>query len=151
MTVKLRAFLNRKFSSFTRHTVLKNCRYIINLHIQTLYKKILWLIEITAKVVLVLVNKFWQEGQQLDHSWCQRFIVILMCLQILKWNFIQLTPEYVEQLTLQMEKNFSKGMMDMMYNVDFKQHTKAIEILIKVLTSNLAIKHSIVNRYCTCV
>lgn len=73
-----------------------------------------------------------------------------MCLQILKWNFIQLTPEYVEQLTLQMEKNFSKGMMDMMYNVDFKQHTKAIEILIKVLTSNLAIKHSIINRYSTC-
>lgn len=31
-----------------------------------------------------------------------------------------------------MEKNFSKGMMDMMFNVDFKQHTKAIEILIKV-------------------
>ncbi|XP_022338484.2 cytoskeleton-associated protein 5-like [Crassostrea virginica] len=54
-------------------------------------------------------------------------------LKILKWNFIQLTPEYVEQLTLQMEKNFSKGMMDMMYNVDFKQHTKAIEILIKSL------------------
>ena len=71
-----------------------------------------------------------------------------MCLQILKWNFIQLTPEYVEQLTLQMEKNFSKGMMDMMYNVDFKQHTKAIEILIKVLT--LEIKHSIINRYITC-
>lgn len=31
-----------------------------------------------------------------------------------------------------MEKNFSKGMMDMMFNVDFKQHIKAIEILIKV-------------------
>lgn len=54
-------------------------------------------------------------------------------LKVLKWNFIQLTGEYVEQLTLQMEKNFSKGMMDMMFNVDFKQHTKAIEILIKSL------------------
>lgn len=54
-------------------------------------------------------------------------------LKILKWNFLQLTGEYVEQLTLQMEKNFSKGMMDMMFNVDFKQHTKAIEILIKSL------------------
>ncbi|XP_062581374.1 cytoskeleton-associated protein 5-A-like [Saccostrea cucullata] len=54
-------------------------------------------------------------------------------LKVLKWNFIQLTGEYVEQLTVQMEKNFSKGMMDMMFNVDFKQHTKAIEILIKSL------------------
>lgn len=54
-------------------------------------------------------------------------------LKILKWNFLQLTGEYVEQLTLQMEKNFSKGMMDMMFNVDFKQHIKAIEILIKSL------------------
>ncbi|XP_055998398.1 cytoskeleton-associated protein 5-like isoform X2 [Ostrea edulis] len=56
-------------------------------------------------------------------------------LKILKWNFIQLTGEYTEQLTLQMEKNFSKGMMEMMYNVDFKQHIKAIEILIKSLDS----------------
>lgn len=55
-----------------------------------------------------------------------------MFTKILKWNFLQLTGEYVEQLTLQMEKNFSKGMMDMMFNVDFKQHIKAIEILIKV-------------------
>lgn len=31
-----------------------------------------------------------------------------------------------------MEKNFSKGMMDMMFNVDFKQYIKVIEIFIKV-------------------
>lgn len=60
------------------------------------------------------------------------FHIMNMFTKILKWNFLQLTGEYVEQLTLQMEKNFSKGMMDMMFNVDFKQHIKAIEILIKV-------------------
>jgi hypothetical protein len=40
--------------------------------------------------------------------------------------------EYVEQLRNQMEKNFSKTMMDLLFATDFKNHTKAIEIFIKV-------------------
>ncbi|KAK3102168.1 hypothetical protein FSP39_009299 [Pinctada imbricata] len=56
-------------------------------------------------------------------------------LKVLKWNFIQLTPEFTEQLTLQMEKNFSKSMMDMMYHKDFKFHTKAIEQLLQCMDS----------------
>ena len=40
--------------------------------------------------------------------------------------------EYVEQLRNQMEKNFSKTMMDLLFHHDFKNHTKAIEIMMKV-------------------
>ena len=38
----------------------------------------------------------------------------------------------MEQLKLQMEKNFSVGMMANLFHSDFKFHIKAIETLIKV-------------------
>lgn len=56
-------------------------------------------------------------------------------MKTLKWNFMDPKGEYVEQLRTQMEKNFSKTMMDMMFVNDFKQHTKAIEILLKSIDS----------------
>ncbi|KAJ8298919.1 hypothetical protein KUTeg_022979 [Tegillarca granosa] len=54
-------------------------------------------------------------------------------MKVLKWNFIEVRGEFVEQLKLQMEKNFSKGIMDQLFHSDFKFHTKAIEQLIKCL------------------
>ncbi|GFR88014.1 cytoskeleton-associated protein 5 [Elysia marginata] len=54
-------------------------------------------------------------------------------MKVLKWNFIELRPEFVEQLKLQMEKNFSKGVMAELFHSDFKSHIKAIEQLIKSL------------------
>ena len=40
--------------------------------------------------------------------------------------------EHIEQLRTSMERNFSKSMIELMYHHDFKSHTKAIEILLKV-------------------
>ncbi|OWF42942.1 cytoskeleton-associated protein 5-like [Mizuhopecten yessoensis] len=54
-------------------------------------------------------------------------------MKVLKWNFIEVRGEYIEQLRTQMEKNFSKSMIDLLFHTDFKCHTKAIEILIKCL------------------
>ncbi|KAL4225289.1 Cytoskeleton associated protein 5 [Mactra antiquata] len=56
-------------------------------------------------------------------------------MKTLKWNFMEPKAEYVEQLRNQMEKNFSKAMMDMMFHSDFKFHTKAIETLISCMDS----------------
>ena len=47
----------------------------------------------------------------------------------------------MEQLKLQMEKNFSKTMMDNLFHSDFKFHIKAIEALIKVCGVNMANKN----------
>ncbi|XP_060086364.1 cytoskeleton-associated protein 5-like [Ylistrum balloti] len=56
-------------------------------------------------------------------------------MKVLKWNFIEVRGEYIEQLRTQMEKNFSKSMIDLLFHSDFKRHTQAIEILIKCLDS----------------
>lgn len=56
-------------------------------------------------------------------------------MKVLKWNFIEIRGEYIEQLRTQMEKNFSKTMIDLLFHSDFKCHTKAIETLIKCLES----------------
>ncbi|XP_060608176.1 cytoskeleton-associated protein 5-A-like, partial [Ruditapes philippinarum] len=56
-------------------------------------------------------------------------------MKTLKWNFMEPKAEYVEQLRNQMEKNFSKTMMDLLFATDFKNHTKAIEIFIKCMES----------------
>ncbi|KAH3877159.1 hypothetical protein DPMN_001016, partial [Dreissena polymorpha] len=56
-------------------------------------------------------------------------------MKCLKWNFMDPKPEYVEQLRTQMERNFSKTMMDLLFSTDFKAHTKAIEILIGCMES----------------
>ncbi|XP_033753517.1 cytoskeleton-associated protein 5-like [Pecten maximus] len=56
-------------------------------------------------------------------------------MKVLKWNFIEVRGEYIEQLRTQMEKNFSKTMIDLLFHSDFKCHTKAIETLIKCMES----------------
>lgn len=57
-------------------------------------------------------------------------------MKVLKWNFIELRPEFVEQLKLQMEKNFNKGIMAELFHADFKSHIKAIEQLIQCMDSH---------------
>jgi cytoskeleton-associated protein 5 len=59
-------------------------------------------------------------------------LVHIIYLQILKWNFIELRAEFVDQLQLQMEKNFNKTIMEQLFHSDFKCHIKAIEGLTKV-------------------
>ncbi|KAK6191581.1 hypothetical protein SNE40_003232 [Patella caerulea] len=54
-------------------------------------------------------------------------------LKVLKWNFTEIRSEIVEQLNLQMEKNFNKTIMTLLFHKDFKSHIKAIELLIKGL------------------
>ncbi|XP_052800946.1 cytoskeleton-associated protein 5-A-like isoform X2 [Mya arenaria] len=56
-------------------------------------------------------------------------------MKCLKWNFKDPKPEYVEQLRTQMERNFSKTMIDILFHTDFKSHTKAIETLLKCVES----------------
>lgn len=56
-------------------------------------------------------------------------------MKVLKWNFIELRGEYVEQLRGQMEKNFSPAFMAQLFHVDFKFHIKAIEQLIGCIDS----------------
>ncbi|XP_076471814.1 cytoskeleton-associated protein 5-like isoform X2 [Babylonia areolata] len=51
-------------------------------------------------------------------------------MKVLKWNFIELRGEYVDQLKGQMEKNFSAAFMAQLFHSDFKFHIKAIEQLI---------------------
>lgn len=54
-------------------------------------------------------------------------------LKVLKWNFTEPRGEFVEQLRTQMEKNFSKSLMELLFHSDFKSHIKAIETLAKCL------------------
>ncbi|XP_005107466.1 cytoskeleton-associated protein 5 [Aplysia californica] len=54
-------------------------------------------------------------------------------MKILKWNFLELKQEYVEQLRNQMEKNFNRAVMADLFHTDFKSHIKAIEQLIKCI------------------
>lgn len=56
-------------------------------------------------------------------------------MKVLKWNFIELRGEFVEQLKGQMEKNFSPGIMAQLFHTDFKFHIKAIEQLIGCIDS----------------
>ncbi|KAK7477171.1 hypothetical protein BaRGS_00031556, partial [Batillaria attramentaria] len=56
-------------------------------------------------------------------------------MKVLKWNFIELRGEFVEQLRGQMEKNFSPSFMTQLFHTDFKFHIKAIEQLIGCLDS----------------
>lgn len=56
-------------------------------------------------------------------------------LKILKWNFMEPRGEFIDQLKLQMEKNFNKTMMDQLFHADFKFHIKAIESLIKCIST----------------
>ncbi|CAL1547332.1 unnamed protein product [Lymnaea stagnalis] len=54
-------------------------------------------------------------------------------MKVLKWNFIELRGEFVEQLRGQMEKNFNRAIMVDLFHADFKNHIKAIEQLIKCI------------------
>ncbi|XP_048241542.1 cytoskeleton-associated protein 5-like isoform X2 [Haliotis rufescens] len=57
-------------------------------------------------------------------------------MKVLKWNFLEVRGEYVEQLRTQMEKNFSKSTMDQLFHNDFKFHIKAIQVFIKCLDTH---------------
>ncbi|BFZ04985.1 hypothetical protein BsWGS_08024 [Bradybaena similaris] len=54
-------------------------------------------------------------------------------MKVLKWNFIELRAEFIDQLKGQMEKNFNRAIMVDLFHSDFKNHIKAIEQLIKCL------------------
>lgn len=54
-------------------------------------------------------------------------------LKVLKWNFTEPRPEFVDQLRGQMEKNISKTLMEQLFHSDFKFHIRAIETLMKCL------------------
>ncbi|CAG5116856.1 unnamed protein product, partial [Candidula unifasciata] len=54
-------------------------------------------------------------------------------MKVLKWNFIELRGEFIDQLKGQMEKNFNRAIMVDLFHADFKNHIKAIEQLIKCL------------------
>lgn len=56
-------------------------------------------------------------------------------MKVLKWNFVELRAEFVDQLKGQMEKNFSPSLMGQLFHSDFKFHIKAIEQLIACLDS----------------
>ena len=53
-------------------------------------------------------------------------------LKVLKWNFLQVTPEFREQLRTQLEPNVSKTLFDQLHHTDFKKHILAIETMDKV-------------------
>jgi len=51
-------------------------------------------------------------------------------LKLLKWNFAAPRQEFVDQLKDQLvTANFNKSLMTMMFHADFKQHLKALEML----------------------
>ncbi|XP_064635641.1 cytoskeleton-associated protein 5-like isoform X2 [Lineus longissimus] len=52
-------------------------------------------------------------------------------LKVLKWNFTVPRAEFLDQLKSQMEGNFSRGLMDLIFHKDFKNHTKGIEVMMK--------------------
>ena len=56
----------------------------------------------------------------------------------MKWNFAAPRAEFVEQLQDQMtEANFNRTLMTQMFHSDFKQHLKAIDMLMKYIDADL--------------
>ena len=59
-------------------------------------------------------------------------------LKLLKWNFATPRQEFVDQLKDQLvAANFNKSLMAMMFHADFKQHLKALEMLISYVDTNV--------------
>ena len=59
-------------------------------------------------------------------------------LKSLKWNFATPRVEFVDQLKDQLlAANFNKSLMAMMFHADFKQHLKAIEMLVSYVESDI--------------
>merc|ERR1719228_813901 len=59
-------------------------------------------------------------------------------LKLLKWNFATPRPEFVEQLKDQLAAaNFNKSLVTMMFHADFKQHLKALEMLVGFVESDI--------------
>ena len=59
-------------------------------------------------------------------------------LKCLKWNFTTPRVEFVDQLKDQLlAANFNKSLMAMMFHADFKQHLKAIEMLVSYVESDI--------------
>jgi len=59
-------------------------------------------------------------------------------LKLLKWNFATPRPEFVEQLKDQLAAaNFNKSLMTMMFHADFKQHLKALDMLVGFVETDI--------------
>lgn len=59
-------------------------------------------------------------------------------LKSLKWNFATPRVEFVDQLKDQLvAANFNKSLMAMMFHADFKQHLKAIEMLVSHVETDI--------------
>lgn len=59
-------------------------------------------------------------------------------LKLLKWNFTTPRQEFVDQLKDQLvAANFNKSLMAMMFHTDFKQHLKALDMMISYVDSNV--------------
>ncbi|XGW09738.1 hypothetical protein V3C99_011760 [Haemonchus contortus] len=57
-------------------------------------------------------------------------------LKTLKWNFTLPTEEHMTQLQEQLGRHAKASLMAMLYHKDFKQHLKAIELLMKSAETN---------------
>ncbi|VDO83890.1 unnamed protein product, partial [Haemonchus placei] len=57
-------------------------------------------------------------------------------LKTLKWNFTLPTEEHMAQLQEQLGRHAKASLMAMLYHKDFKQHLKAIELLMKSAETN---------------
>lgn len=74
--------------------------------------------------------------------------VVVVALQILKWNFITPRDEYVEQLKTQMATCLAKWLQDELFHFDFQHHVKAINAMIEVrLTLTGSISTNVVFLY----
>ena len=59
-------------------------------------------------------------------------------LKCLKWNFATPRVEFVDQLKDQLvAANFNKSLMAMMFHADFKQHLKALEMLVAYVETDI--------------
>ena len=59
-------------------------------------------------------------------------------LKVLKWHFAAPRAEFIDQLRDQMEDaKFNRTLMTQMFHADFKQHLKAIDMLLKYISADI--------------
>lgn len=63
------------------------------------------------------------------------FPMCVMCLQVLKWNFLTPREEFVDQLKNQMAACVAKWLMEDLFHMDFQKHIKAIGTMMEVSPS----------------
>lgn len=66
----------------------------------------------------------------------------VVCLQVLKWNFITPREEFVDQLKTQMAACMAKWLMEDLFHTDFQKHIKAISTMMEVSLGSVAISFS---------